>query len=508
MKSKPSYKERISLALRWRPVKVEQQVHRHDTNQFGMVASYNLPVVGFSAMSMLIVMYYMKFATDVLLIAPGVIGTIFGLARLWDAFTDPLVGYLSDRTNHKMGRRRPWLLYSAVPIGVTYILAFAPPEGFTGLYLTIWVTVTIFVFYTATTAFVIPHMSWGAELSIDGKSRNRLFGYRYAASILGFTIGLAGVAMMLYAEESGPQAARLMALRLSVFAAIAMALSLIYTSFSLKEREDFQGRCGKNPFHSYRDVLRNEHARRILFATFVEHSGMAVTSVMSLYVTEYVIKVKAYGPVFLLVWLVFAFMVTPIWIRLARLYGKKQVWIFSLIVSALFYGSLIFLGEGDVWHLMIVCVVTGAAAGCGGTIGPSTQSDIIDYDELKTGERKEGAYFACWNFVVKAAYGITIMFAGAALQWSGFIPQAEQTDLVKMTMVGYFAIFPFFTYLVGAVVLSGFKFDETAHAEVRAIIAARAAKVTTPFFSAETETKKVGNPASAVGDERQDRESK
>ena len=79
-------------------------------------------------MFLLIGLYLMKFATDVLLIAPATMGTIFGLSRIWDAVSDPVAGYLSDRTSHRTGRRRPWIFASMFPIGLAYWMVWSPPE--------------------------------------------------------------------------------------------------------------------------------------------------------------------------------------------------------------------------------------------------------------------------------------------------------------------------------------------------------------------------------------------
>ena len=76
---------------------------------------YNVPTIGVGFMFFLVSLYLMKFATDILLISPVIMGFIFGLSRIWDAITDPLAGYLSDRTNISMGRRRPWMMHAAKP---------------------------------------------------------------------------------------------------------------------------------------------------------------------------------------------------------------------------------------------------------------------------------------------------------------------------------------------------------------------------------------------------------
>ncbi len=435
--------------------------------------TYALPVTGYAFMYMLFTMYYMKFSTDTLLLAPAVVGAIFGLGRLWDAVTDPLAGYLSDITRHPMGRRRSWLLYSAVPIGITFVATFAPPAALGPGALVAWSFVSVFAFFTAITLFVVPHFSLGAELVFDSHSRSRLFGYRFGAEITGWIVGLAAITYLIRSEASGPEATRHLALQISAVAAVAMIAMLVFASLSLSEHREFQGRGGARPVRAFFDVAKNEHARRLLAVTFVEYTGRTVSGVMALYITEYVLKRPSFGPVILLIWLVSSLVSVPVWVRLARTYGRKPIWVGALIASALAYGSMIFLQEGDVWPLILMAVTTGAAAGCGGSLSPSVQSDIIDLDELNTGERKEGTYFACWNFVVKAAGGLTVLLAGALLQWANFVPKADQTPLVKMTMLCFFALFPLGVYLIGAWALAGFTFSESAHAEVRRKLADR-----------------------------------
>ena len=440
---------------------------------FGTTAIYVLPVTGYAFMYMLFSMYYMKFSTDTLFLAPAVVGTIFGLGRLWDAVTDPLVGYLSDITRHLMGRRRPWLLFSAIPIGLAFVATFSPPSFLSGGALTTWSMLSVFAFFTAITMFVVPHFAWGAELAFDSHSRSRLFGFRFATEIVGWLLGLWAITHLISSEARGAEATRSLALQISVAAAAAMATMLIITSLTLKERQDFQCRGGTRPFQAFLDVFRNEHAPRLLLVTFVEYVGRTVSGVMALYITEYVIKMPHYGPMILLVWLICSLLSVPVWVRLARAFGRRPIWVGALTVSAPAYGSMVFLGEGDIVPLILMAVITGAAAGCGGSIGPTVQSDIIDFDEYMTGERKEGTYFACWNFVVKAAGGLTVLLAGVLLQWSGFVPKAEQTYLVKLTMLGFFSLFPLLMYVIGALALSGFKFSEAAHAEVRELIVKR-----------------------------------
>ena len=89
--------------------------------------AFGAPAVGAGCMYLLLSLYVMKFSTDVLLIAPGVMGAIYSLSRIWDAISDPLVGYFSDRTSSRLGRRRTWILASCLPISLGFYMVFAPP---------------------------------------------------------------------------------------------------------------------------------------------------------------------------------------------------------------------------------------------------------------------------------------------------------------------------------------------------------------------------------------------
>ena len=138
------------------------------------------PCIGF--MFFLVSMYLMKFSTDVLLIAPGVMGLIFGISRVWDGISDPLAGYFSDRTNTRIGRRRPWMLASLVPIVVVFLMMWSAPQTLTGTALVVWMAVGVIGFYTAMTIFTVPHASLGAELSMSYDDRNRVFGWLSATT--------------------------------------------------------------------------------------------------------------------------------------------------------------------------------------------------------------------------------------------------------------------------------------------------------------------------------------
>ena len=422
----------------------------------------------------------MKFSTDVLLIAPAVMGVIFSISRIWDAVSDPIAGYLSDRTTFKFGRRRTWMLISFIPISFGFLAVFSPPESMQGQSLDLWMMLAILSFYSAITLLNVPHMALGAELSEDYHERTRLFGVRH----IGFTLGsiLALVSMsLLISEENNPDGdVRQLAGSLAFYAIGAMSLMIFFAVSKLKENPEFQNRVNKNPFKAFRDVWINPHAKILIIVLFIENLGGAVIGVLTLYVTQYIVEAPAWAPLIIFAYMLPSALSVPLWIPLSRRFGKIRLWVFSLAFTGISFGGIFIIPFLDsitdrLIVMFIGAALGGMAAGCGGAIGPSVKGDVIDYDEYLTGERKEGSYFAALNFVFKSATGIMLLVTGFVLQFSGFIPNQPQTMEVKIALISLYGLVPLVFYSLGAYLLyKKFMFGEKEHAAIKQQIQERA----------------------------------
>jgi GPH family glycoside/pentoside/hexuronide:cation symporter len=442
------------------------------------IAAYSAPTVGVGYMYLLIGLYIMKFSTDVLLISPAVMGTIFGVSRVWDAISDPLVGYFSDKTQSSMGRRRSWLLWSTLPIAGMFIMVFSPPASLSGIGLIVWMAVSVIGFYSAMTLFMVPHLSMGPELSSDYHERSKLYGYRHAAYTVGSIIALISMQLLIDAEQVSETRVRATAFELSALAGLMTALLIIVAVIKLKERPDYQGRVGQTPFGAFKDVWANPHARLVIVVTFIENIGSAVIALLTLYVCQYVVGTPSLAPLIILSYMIPSSLSVPLWIPLSKRIGKIRLWMCSMMLTGLSFGGMFvlpFLNDiGDrTLVIFVLAFFAGLSAGCGGTIAPSVQSDIIDFDEFKTGERKEGSYFAAFNFVQKSATGVMILITGWVLELSGFLPNVEQTFTVQIAIVTLYGLSPLICYTLGTLLFSKFTLDALEHRRIKAAIDAR-----------------------------------
>lgn len=416
----------------------------------------------------LVLIMYLKYAVDDLGAEPAVVGTIFLIAKFWDAVSDPLIGNLSDRTQHASGRRKPWLRTAAPLLAAFGIMAWAPPASLEGFQLSLWIGVAVIGFYTAYTMLDVPHMALGAEITPHTHERNKVFGARQLARILGMLVaGTLGT----YLVSQGTAYATAMAYTLGF-----LTIVLVFTGVSMlpPERASYRGRGGSNPYRAIRDVLANPHARLLLLIVFIDAIGVGGIGVLLPFLVEYVMKAENLLPVFMAINMLASLLMIPGWIWLAGHFDKRKLIFWAFIASGLGYGMVLLVGEGD-WLIMVFSsLVAGGASSCANVLGYSLKSEIIDCDEYLTGERKEGAYFAGWSFANKLAGGIMIALVGFALQWSDFQPNlAEQTDLVKQNIVLLMGGLPLVCFLAGAAAFTRFGLTAEEYTRIRAELDAR-----------------------------------
>jgi GPH family glycoside/pentoside/hexuronide:cation symporter len=440
-----------------------------------LMISYALPGAGTGFLFALMLVVYLNYATEVLGVAASGVGAVFFAARVWDAVCDPMVGYWSDRTRSRLGRRKSWLLASCPALLVFAVAAWAPPRALDGPQLLAWIAAAVFGFYTAYTLFEVPHMALGAELTQHRRDRVRVFGARQLVRTLGlfaaFGLGASLIEDLATARE-----------QLAVLAAVAggvTAVSILWAVAALpRERPDYAGRGPGSSWRAARDVWRNRDARILLFVYGIEQLGIGGIGVLVPFVVRHVLREPDLIAEMLLCYTVPALLSVPFWMWLGERFDKRALWMWAMGISGIGFGMLLLLAEGRVGLMVASSLVAGCASGCAPTLGQALKADVIDRDELATGERKEGAYFAAWSFVSKLASGIMIGIVGLALDLSGFVPGVEaQTTTVTRAMIFLTGGMPLAGFAVGMWIFRSFQLTQDEHARVLVALAERASSV-------------------------------
>jgi GPH family glycoside/pentoside/hexuronide:cation symporter len=351
-------------------------------------------------------------------------------------------------------------------------MAWSPPSTRGDVLEIVWVGVAVLGFYSAFTAFEVPHAALGAELVQEPQLRNRVFGTKYFVRSIGLLLALVFGSVLVL----DPARDRADASSLGIASGMITAALIAYAVARLPaERADYQGRGGVDLRKALHDVWRNRNARLLLIALFVESLGLGGLTVLVPYVTEYVMLRPDVTRWMLLTYMLSTFLAIPLWVVLARRFEKRKLWLFAMAQAGVGFGLIFWVGEND-WPLMALSsLIAGSGGACGNSIGQALKADLIDLDELNTGERKEGAYFAAWSFVSKLGNALLASTAAFVLAGVGFVPNVPQPDGVKLALVSLMGGAPMVGYAIGCLVFSRFSFSQADHARVRAELDARAA---------------------------------
>ncbi len=394
----------------------------------------------------------------------GVIGTIFMLARVWDAITDPAIGTLSDRTETRWGRRKPWL-FAALPAAlIASWFLLNPPEQSGAVWLAFW----LFLFYIFWTTIFIPYQSWGAELSTDFNERTRIAGYRDGASFLGFLLAtlLPLVILQFVMGIEQPSYGQMISV-----VGIAFAVSLPITTLLCLWAVPEQPLRPSRPIR-WSDllgiVLHNKPFRRLLLAYSFDRVAMGTYLAVMPFLVPIGLGLAQYFLVLAVANAVTAILLSPIWVKVAGAIGKNRAYCFANAVTLLGYVLFVFVPHGNAGFAIATLIILGA--GNSGTLitAPSMTADCVDYDELNSGVKQTGAHMACLWMVTKIGFalgiGIGLNFVGIF----GFDSQAvvQSTTAITSLRLGTGAV-PGLLLIPAILIMWRFPLDREQHAAIR-----------------------------------------
>jgi len=407
----------------------------------GTKISYGAPSFAGAAMAIPIAIHLTIFYSDTILVPLGVIALVKALARALDAITDPLMGWASDRTQSRWGRRRPWMALGAPLAAVMFYLMFTPPAELSGVTAATWFAITYTLYYVFHTIYIIPHISLGFELSLDYNERNTLFGIREGFVIVGTLVAAITPPILISMMGDKRDAYQIFAI---IFGALLVILYLNLV-VRVKERQEFMERESNPLIPGVRRVMRN-HVFKLLLAVYLVGSITgAIPGLMMPYFTKYVLQPEnsdLWLAIFLACYFLGGFLALPAWVWLARRFEKKPVWLAGFTPGIFGSLSLFLLEKGDLIPAMIILFISGTGFSAGLFLGPSMQADVIDYDEFHTGKRREAQYSALWTIMTKFMVIPSMSMPLAILASVGYEPNVDQTEQVQFTIRAIFCLGP------------------------------------------------------------------
>ncbi len=412
-----------------------------------------------------ILIHMPKFYSDVVLVPLGYLAMAIAVARALDALSDPLFGWLSDRFSTRWGRRRPFIALFAPMCALAFWALFTPSPSLSRTGAALWFGSMFILYSVFHTAYGLPYWSLGPELTLDYHERSRLFGFREGFSILGTIVASIAPGILVGAGMTERGA----------FGSIGIFFACLLTAFCwllvwrVRERPDFTAR-ESNPFApGVRRALRNRPFRILLLTYVVSNIAGAIPGTLMPYFNKYVIRPDNEGQwlaIFLGAYFTAGFLCLPLWVMAARRFGKRPTWLASSFVGISGGAAMFFLGAGDTILCLAMILWSGSGFGAGLFLGPAMQADVIDYDELHTGKRREAQYSSFWamlpKFVAIPSAAIPIAILGSL----GYVPNVEQPPQVVFAIRAIFALTPAFFSMLSFFIAYRFPIDERVHGAI------------------------------------------
>jgi GPH family glycoside/pentoside/hexuronide:cation symporter len=393
--------------------------------------AYGLGDWGTSAATAARNLYWLFFLVSVVGLNAELAGVIILIGRVWDSINDPLVGTLSDSLQSRWGRRRPLILAGAIPFGLTFFLLFYVPAWDSDLALLIYYAVVYLLFDTMYTIINVPYAAMMPELTEDYDERSSLAGWRIAIAILA---SLVAVATFKSTAENviGVRLASSMGLAEAVRFGYAVTAALWSVTLILSPvllvllvKETGKARPVRDPFHpvrTLREVFRNRPFRLVAVIYMLGFTtGDIVVTVFVWFLVFYVGVPQGFDVLVLGLVLGLAFLTMPLTVRLMRRYGKREAYIGTMAIYAVVLFIMSQIPRGGQWYVLVAAIFAGFGHGAINVIPWAMVADVVDEDELITGERREGIYSGYMVFFRKLATALAIFVVTRVLAASGFV---------------------------------------------------------------------------------------
>jgi GPH family glycoside/pentoside/hexuronide:cation symporter len=413
---------------------------------------------------------------------PSAVGLVGMISRISDAFTDPLMGSISDNTRTRFGRRRPYILIGAVLTAFAFTLIWRVPESWGVSNTFVWYLCAMLLFYLCSTIQNVPYHTLGLEMTADHHERTVVSSFKMLFGYL-FTAGVPWIFRIAQSEtlfDSVMDGIR----HISWFVALGIMIGGVLPALFVKERyQKIASKAKKVPFRQGAAMtLKNKPFRILIGIILCTGISGGMVGPMGFYIANYHVyggDLKAGSQLFAIgsnVWMVCSIVSLVIMTKLCQRIGKTNTLRIVVILGIIAALSSFVLYNKHYPYLLLVFQALVAPVGAGfWTITTSMKADVCDDDELKSGARREGMFGSIGNWIMKMAGACTLFISGLILQFTGFDAElgGDQIPGAVLNMRLCFALIPAITGCIAMYLLHIYPLGEDRMDEIRAELETR-----------------------------------
>jgi GPH family glycoside/pentoside/hexuronide:cation symporter len=412
--------------------------------------------------------FLLFFLTNVVGIEPALAGVVLLFPKLWDVVFDPFMGALSDMTRSRWGRRRPYLLYGALPFGITFFLMFLAPGYESGAANALHVGLMFALACTVFSVINVPYSSMVPEMSDDYNERTSITSFRMIGSSVGVLLA-GGLAMPLVKAGGGGAAGFSY---MGVFFGIAIAVICLICFWGTKNARTLPPKDLMPPVKEQIKIALKNYPFLMLMASYALQSiGIGVLMAGMIYHVKHVMRLPetAMGIIFPILF-VTAIAFIPVWVKVGKALGKIRAYRVGLVIISVMLVSTFFSRPEWLTIFYVQIFLLGIGFSSFQLFPFSMLPDTIEFDEMKSGMRREGIFSGVWASGQKLAYSVGPGIMGFALSLSGFVSGDVQPESAETGIRVAFCLLPALALLLSLIPFSRYDLTEKRFEEIKNII--------------------------------------